>query len=88
MIFSNVFITVIISKKQKQNRSPSTPTFYTNRALCHLKLKNWDASCDDSRRSLELDPNSIKGHFFLGLGLLELGHYDESIAHLQKGIFL
>jgi len=70
------------------NRNPSIATFYTNRALCYLKLKNWDSSCDDCRHALELDPSLIKGHFFLGQALLELGHYDESIMHLQRALDL
>lgn len=31
-----------------------------------------------------MDNNLIKGHFFLGLSLLELELYDESIKHLQR----
>lgn len=32
-----------------------------------------------------MDPNLIKGHFFLGLSLVELSFYDEAIKHLQRG---
>lgn len=71
---------------QQQNKNPSIATFYTNRALGHMKLKNWEAAADDCRRSLELDPNLIKGHFFLGQALLELEHYDEAIVSLQRGL--
>lgn len=31
-----------------------------------------------------MDPNLVKGHFFLGQSLLELDLYDESIKHLQR----
>ena len=31
-----------------------------------------------------MDNNLIKGHFFLGISLLELDMYDESIKHLQR----
>lgn len=34
-----------------------------------------------------MDPNLIKGHFFLGLGLMDLQSYDEAIKHLQRGLF-
>lgn len=32
-----------------------------------------------------MDPNLVKGHFFLGQALQELDTYDESIKHLQRG---
>lgn len=32
-----------------------------------------------------MDQNLIKGHFFLGLSLMELEYYDEAIKHLQRG---
>lgn len=35
-----------------------------------------------------MDPNVVKGHFFLGQSLLELEFYDEAIKHLQRGKLL
>lgn len=32
-----------------------------------------------------MDPNLIKGHFFLGQALMETESYDEAIKHLQRG---
>jgi STIP1 homology and U-box containing protein 1 len=32
-----------------------------------------------------MDQNLIKGHFFLGLSLLEMEIFDEAIKHLQRG---
>lgn len=34
-----------------------------------------------------MDPHLIKGHFFLGQALIELGHYDDAMKHLQRGEF-
>uniref|UniRef100_A0A1B6DL63 E3 ubiquitin-protein ligase CHIP n=1 Tax=Clastoptera arizonana TaxID=38151 RepID=A0A1B6DL63_9HEMI len=65
-------------------KNPSMPTYFTNRALCHLKLKRWDSSCQDCRRALDIDPSLVKGHFFLGQALLEMDNYDEAIKHLQR----
>lgn len=31
-----------------------------------------------------MDSNLIKGHFFLGLSLMEMASYDEAIKHLQR----
>lgn len=52
--------------------------------MCHIKLKKFDSACQDCRRSLDVDPSLIKGHFFLGLSLLELESFDECIKHLQR----
>ncbi|XP_065213683.1 E3 ubiquitin-protein ligase CHIP [Planococcus citri] len=65
-------------------KNPSIPTYFTNRALCYLKLKRWELTCQDCRNALDLDSNHVKGHFFLGSALLELECYDESIKHLQR----
>ncbi|CAH1954275.1 unnamed protein product [Acanthoscelides obtectus] len=35
-----------------------------------------------------MDPNLVKGHFFLGQALLETENYDESIKHLQRAVDL
>ena len=67
-----------------QIKNPTNATYFTNRALCHIKLKKFDSACQDCRRSLDIDPSLIKGHFFLGLSLLELESYDECIKHLQR----
>lgn len=32
-----------------------------------------------------MDPNLVKGHFFLGQALLETENYDEAIKHLRIG---
>nr|CAD7453626.1 unnamed protein product [Timema tahoe] len=65
-------------------KNPTMPTYFTNRALCHLKMKRWEPSCLDCRRALDMDANLVKGHFFLGQALLEMDNYDEAIKHLQR----
>lgn len=65
-------------------KNPSVAIYFTNRALCHLKMKRWESSCQDCRRALDIDPNQVKGHFFLGQALLELEYYDEAIKHLHR----
>lgn len=67
-----------------QIKNPQNPTYFTNRALCYLKLKKWDLSCQDSKRALDMDKNLVKGHFFLGQCLLEMQLFDEAIKHLQR----
>ncbi|XP_053973081.1 E3 ubiquitin-protein ligase CHIP [Hylaeus volcanicus] len=69
-------------------KNPSQALYFTNRALCHLKLKRWESSCQDCRRALDIDPCLVKGHFFLGLALLELELFDEAVKHLQRAVDL
>lgn len=68
-----------------QIKNPVVPIYFTNRALCFLKLKQWEKACTDCRRALEMDLTFIKGCFFLGIALIELGNYDEAIKQLQRG---
>lgn len=68
-----------------QNRNPSVAVYYTNRALCHVKLQQHDKALADCKHALELDSQSVKAHFFLGQCHLELENYDEAIGNLQKG---
>ncbi|XP_014483313.1 PREDICTED: E3 ubiquitin-protein ligase CHIP [Dinoponera quadriceps] len=69
-------------------KNPDQALYFTNRALCHLKLKRWESVCQDCRRALDIDPCLMKGHFFLGLALLELELYDEAVKHLQRAVDL
>lgn len=59
--------------------------YYTNRALCYLKMQQHDKALADCKRALELDGQSVKAHFFLGQCQMEMESYDEAIANLQRG---
>lgn len=69
-------------------KNPATSTYYTNRALCYLKLKKWPLAIQDCQHALDLDTKSVKGHFFLAHGYLENGLYDEAIANYQQAFEL
>ncbi|XP_046583161.1 E3 ubiquitin-protein ligase CHIP-like [Haliotis rubra] len=66
------------------NKNPGTATFFTNRALCYLKLRQWEFAVQDCQRALDLDRSLVKGHFFMGQAYVELGQYDEAIASLKR----
>jgi len=70
-----------------QLSDPNVPVFYTNRALCHLKLKQWQLALQDCRHALDVDSSLVKAHFFAGQALLELKMYDEAIMSLMQGNF-
>ncbi|XP_052513589.1 E3 ubiquitin-protein ligase CHIP isoform X1 [Budorcas taxicolor] len=65
-------------------RNPLVAVYYTNRALCYLKMQQHEQALADCRRALELDGQSVKAHFFLGQCQLEMESYDEAIANLQR----
>lgn len=69
-------------------KNPDIAHYFTNRALCYLKLLKWDNATTDCRRALDMDPNLVKGHFFLGQALKEIGNLDEAIKHLQRALDL
>ena len=69
-----------------QIKNPSSSTFYTNRALCYLKQKKWQQAITDCQHAIEIDPKSVKGHFFLAQAYLEHQLYDEAIANFKQGI--
>ncbi|CAF2260813.1 unnamed protein product [Rotaria magnacalcarata] len=41
---------------QALNQNGEKPTYYVNRALCYIKLKQWDKVYQDARHCLDLDP--------------------------------
>lgn len=79
---------VSIYTESFQIKNPDVAHYFTNRALCNLKLLKWEQASTDCRRALDMDPNLVKGHFFLGQALLETESYDEAIKHLQRGNIL
>ena len=58
--------------------------YYTNRALCYFKLQQWPMAIEDCRRAIELDPHSVKAHFYMGQATCELNHFDEALVHLKR----
>jgi len=69
-------------------RNPSDPVYYTNRALAAIRLNRFDDANVDCRAALELEPNHVKAHFFLGTALCERGNLDEGISHMQRAVDL
>lgn len=67
---------------------PRMPVYYTNRALCHRKRKEWKQVELDCRKALELDRDSVKAHYMLGLSLLHCDLLEEAIVHLQSALEL
>ncbi|PWA82151.1 zinc finger, RING/FYVE/PHD-type, acetyltransferase A, auxiliary subunit [Artemisia annua] len=67
---------------------PKVVVYWTNRALCHRKRNDWVRVEEDCRKAVQLDRNSVKGHYMLGLALLHREKYAEGIQELQRSLDL
>lgn len=67
---------------------PNIPVYWTNRALCHRKRNNWVKVEEDCRRAVALDNSSVKGHYMLGLALLQRQEFADGVKELQKALDL
>lgn len=67
---------------------PNVPVYWTNRALCHRKRNNWQRVEEDSRKALQLDHDSVKAHYMLGLALLQKQEYGEGVKELERALDL
>ncbi|CAI2166285.1 14569_t:CDS:1 [Funneliformis geosporum] len=65
-------------------QNPRNAVYYTNRALCYLKLKKYDNVILDCENAISIDANSVKGHYMIGQALTEKADFDLAISHLQK----
>lgn len=65
-------------------KNPSESVYYSNRALCYFKLGIWNQAISDCKNAIELDPNSLKAHFFLGESYAEQERFDEALRHLHR----
>lgn len=67
---------------------PNVPVYWSNRALCHRKRNDWTKVEEDCRRVIELDRTSVKGHYMLGLALLQRKAYADGVKELEKALDL
>jgi STIP1 family protein 1 len=69
-----------------QTMSPKVSTYFTNRAMCHRKLGDWDRVEEDCRTSLSIDKYNTKGGYLLGLAYGEKKHWKEAIRYLGEAV--
>ncbi|KAF5746274.1 E3 ubiquitin-protein ligase CHIP [Tripterygium wilfordii] len=67
---------------------PNVPVYWTNRALCHRKRNDWEKVEADCRKAIQLDHNSVKAHYMLGLALLQMKEYAEGAKQLKEALDL
>ncbi|KAK9322853.1 hypothetical protein V1517DRAFT_259409 [Lipomyces orientalis] len=57
----------------------SNPAYFTNRALCRLRLHLYEEALADCQKALELTSDSMKAHFYKGQALLALDRPNEAL---------
>lgn len=67
---------------------PSEAVFFTNRALCYHKKKEWARVVADCTQAVQLSTKSVKGYYLLGVAETELGNFDAGDGMLQKALSL
>lgn len=58
-------------------------TLHTNRAVCYLKLGQWQEAIGDCQQAIQIDSSLVKGHFFMGQALVELKKFDDALVCLK-----
>ncbi|CAO3693334.1 hypothetical protein G6F70_007219 [Rhizopus microsporus] len=66
-------------------KDASVPVYYTNRAICYLKLEKYDQVISDCRKAIELDPQLVKAYYLLGQALTEKKQHTEALNKLKIG---
>ncbi|KAL4558531.1 hypothetical protein LXL04_036732 [Taraxacum kok-saghyz] len=67
---------------------PDVAIYWTNRALCHRKRDDWIRVEEDCEKAVQLDHNSVKGHYMLGIALIQRKNYPEGIKALERSLDL
>lgn len=96
MKLSNFILKQLVKKKQDQKgkkgltrnveASPSTSTYYNNRAAALMMQKNYKEAANDCRTATNLDSSNVKAYLRGGKCQLNLGHLEEANRLLQKAL--
>ena len=70
------------SSAQEDTASPLLVTLHTNRAVCHVKLEQWESAVLSATKALEMDPWSTKARFRRGVACSHLGRMEEAKVDL------
>ncbi|MCJ1393348.1 hypothetical protein MMC18_006221 [Xylographa bjoerkii] len=60
-------------------RDSANPALFTNRAFSRIKLQSWEACIDDCIKAIELQPDSMKGYYYLAQAQVALHHPNEAL---------
>jgi len=64
-------------------KNPKNTVYYTNRALCNIRLRKFEDAIYDCKKAIDIDKNSLKGNYLLGQAIIESS---SSPARLNEAI--
>eukprot|EP00042_Codosiga_hollandica_P057737 m.858949 g.858949 ORF g.858949 m.858949 type:complete len:284 (+) comp59665_c0_seq5:933-1784(+) len=64
--------------------APTTPSFFTNRALCYLHMQSREQAETDCQKAVDLDEGRYKSHFIFGQVLLAMDRLQTARRHLLR----
>lgn len=67
---------------------PNNPVYYCNRAAAHSRLNNHQATIDDCKAALRIEPSYSKAYGRLGLAYSSLNMYHDAKLSYQKALEL
>lgn len=63
--------------------NPEVPSYYTNRAFCHIKMENHGLAIADATVALELDRSFVKAYYRRGSAFMALGKYKDALKDFK-----
>ncbi|KAL0484331.1 STIP1 homology and U-box containing protein [Acrasis kona] len=73
---------------QAIEHDPDCDILYSNRAISYFKIDEYKESENDSRRAIQIDSKSVKGHYYLAQSLEKQCKLDEADNSYYKALVL
>jgi len=64
--------------------NPEVPTYYCNRAFCHIKMESYGCAIEDAGVALELDKQCAKAYYRRGASFMALAKYKKALADYKS----
>jgi len=63
---------------------PSNPVFWSNRAICHIRMENFGLAISDAKKGIEIDNAYVKSYYRLGTAHAGLGKYKLAMGDFKQ----
>lgn len=63
--------------------NPEVPSYYGNRAFCHIKMENYGLAIADATVALELDKSFVKAYYRRGSAYMALSKYKDAFKDFK-----
>ena len=78
----------VIEVKQALEKDPLSPSISGEMGCASYYARHYDQTIEQSRQTLDLDPNSLLVRYNLGRAYGQMGMYQEAIAELNRGMII